>query len=121
MTNDARRIEMTTLGASAAGRLGSTSRGEFEMLAPLAIDLLIMLITCALILLICWACDTDRAEIEAGQSHPDLETVTENASAYRVGWVARSEAHEFLNHRRSGGPRHARPTRRNRPRNHGFR
>ena len=59
------------------------------MLAPLAINLLIMLFTCVILLLFCWAWDTDKAGIEAGQSHPDLETVTENASAGRVEWVAR--------------------------------
>ncbi len=32
--------------------------------------LLTMLITSTIILLICWAYDTDRAEIEAGRSRP---------------------------------------------------
>jgi hypothetical protein len=44
------------------------------MLVPLGLYLLIMLITCTMILLICWAYDTERAEIEAGRSDPaDLE------------------------------------------------
>ena len=38
------------------------------MLAPLAVYLSIMLITCALALLICWAYDNDAAEIAAGSS-----------------------------------------------------
>ena len=74
------------------------------MLTPLAINMLIMLITCALILLICWVFDTDRAEIEAGHSHPAPETATKSASAYRVGRAARREAHEFLDQWRSDGP-----------------
>jgi hypothetical protein len=44
------------------------------MLANLALYLLFILTMCALILLICWAYDTDRAENEAGRSRPaDLE------------------------------------------------
>jgi hypothetical protein len=44
------------------------------MLAPLGFFALIMLSTCTMILLICWAYDTDRAKIEAGRSQPaDLE------------------------------------------------
>ena len=69
MADDARRFEMTASGASAAGRLGSNTRGEIKMLAPSAVDAVIMLITCALVLLICWACDNDSAESAAVQSH----------------------------------------------------
>jgi hypothetical protein len=44
------------------------------MLAPLGFFLLNMVITCTMVLLICWAQDTNRAEIEPRQSHPaDLE------------------------------------------------
>ena len=67
------------------------------MLAPLAVDAAIMLIACALVLLIGWACDKDGAEIEAGQSRRAvLETVTEGGSADRAGRVAHIEAPEFL-------------------------
>jgi hypothetical protein len=67
------------------------------MLAPLAVDAAIMLITCALVLLIGWACDNDRAESEAGQSRRAvLETVTEGGSADRAGRVSHIEAPEFL-------------------------
>ena len=52
MADDARRFEMTASGASAAGPLGSNTRGGIKMLAPLAVDAAIMLITCALVLLI---------------------------------------------------------------------
>jgi hypothetical protein len=46
------------------------------MLAPLGFFLLNMVITCTTVLLICWAHDTNRAKIEAGQSRPaDLEFV----------------------------------------------
>ena len=38
------------------------------MLAPLVVDLWIVLITCTLLLLICWACDTVGHPIEAGGS-----------------------------------------------------
>jgi hypothetical protein len=38
------------------------------MLAPLGLYLLAMLIMCAMVLLICWAYDSYRAEIEAGPS-----------------------------------------------------
>ena len=40
------------------------------MLAPLGFSLLNMLITCAIILLICWAHDTHGAAMEAGRSRP---------------------------------------------------
>jgi hypothetical protein len=44
------------------------------MLAPLGFYLLIVSVACTTILLICWAYDTDKAEIEPGLSHPaDLE------------------------------------------------
>ena len=67
------------------------------MLAPLAVDAVIMLIACAPVLLIGWACHNDRAEIEAGQSRRAvLETVTEGGSADRAGRVAHIEAPEFL-------------------------
>jgi hypothetical protein len=42
------------------------------MLAPLAVFLLILLITCTLALLICWAYDHDGAEIDAGPSRPAI-------------------------------------------------
>jgi hypothetical protein len=88
---------MTASGASAAGRLGSNTRGEIKMLAPSAVDAVIMLITCALVLLICWACDNDRAEIEAGHSHRAvLESVTEGGSADLAGRVVHIEAPESL-------------------------
>jgi hypothetical protein len=49
------------------------------MLAPLGFYLLIMLIACKMILLICWAYDTARAEIEAGRSRPaDSEFVPDS-------------------------------------------
>ncbi len=40
------------------------------MLAHLAVFLLILLITCSVTLLICWAYDNDGSEIEAGPSRP---------------------------------------------------
>jgi hypothetical protein len=109
---------MTASGASAAGRLGSNTRGGIKMLAPLAVDAVIMLIACAPVLLIGWACHNDRAEIEAGQSRRAvLETVTEGGSADRAGRVAQVEAPEFLTIGIPvGSARSTRP--RNRPRNH---
>jgi hypothetical protein len=38
------------------------------MLAPLGFFLLYMLIALSMVLLLCWAYDTDRAEVEAGRS-----------------------------------------------------
>jgi hypothetical protein len=44
------------------------------MLSPLAVSMAVMVITCSMSLLICWAYDIHRAEIEAGRSRPaDLE------------------------------------------------
>jgi hypothetical protein len=60
---------MTASGASTAGRLGSNTRGEIKMLARLAVDGVIIVITCAPFLLVFWACDNDRAESAADQSH----------------------------------------------------
>jgi hypothetical protein len=40
------------------------------MLATLGFSLLNMLITCTMVLLICWVFDTDRADIEADRSRP---------------------------------------------------
>ena len=40
------------------------------MLVHLAVFLLIMLITCTLTLLICWAYDNDGVEIDAGRARP---------------------------------------------------
>ena len=66
------------------------------MLAPLAVDAAIMLITCALGLLICWAYVNDRAEIEAGHcQRAVLDSVTEGDSADRAGRVVHVEAAEF--------------------------
>jgi hypothetical protein len=46
------------------------------MLAPLGLYLVIMLITCTMSLLICWAYDNDSAEIRATRSRPaDPESV----------------------------------------------
>ena len=67
MTDDIRQIEMPP-GASAIGRLESNSRETSEMLAPLSVFLFIMVITCTLTLLICWAYDTVGHQIEAGGS-----------------------------------------------------
>jgi hypothetical protein len=77
--------------------LGANTRGGIKMLAPLAVYAAIILITCALVLLIGWACDNDRAEIEAGQSRRAVqESVTEGGSAGRTGRVSHIEAPEFL-------------------------
>jgi hypothetical protein len=49
------------------------------MLAPLGFYLLMTLIECTMILLLCWAYDTARAEIEAGRSRPaDSEFVLDS-------------------------------------------
>jgi hypothetical protein len=46
------------------------------MLAPLGFFLLNMVITCTMVLMICWAHDTSSAQIEASRSRPvDLELV----------------------------------------------
>ena len=93
MADDARCFEVSASGASAAARLGSNTRGEIEMLAPLALDAVIMLITCALVFRIGWTRDNDRVEIEAGQSRRAvLEIVTEGRSADRAGRFAHIEA-----------------------------
>ena len=39
------------------------------MLAPLAVCLLVLLITCTIALLSCWAYDNDGVEIEAARPH----------------------------------------------------
>jgi hypothetical protein len=68
MTDDAQRIEGPTPGGSAIGRLKNNLRGGFKMLAPLGFYLLNILITCSTILLISWAYDTHRAQIEVGRT-----------------------------------------------------
>jgi hypothetical protein len=40
------------------------------MLAPLGFFLLYMVIVLSMVLLICWAYDTDRAGVEAGRTRP---------------------------------------------------
>ncbi len=51
------------------------------MLATLGFSLLNMLITCTIVLLICWVYDTEKAEIEADRSCPaDLAFVSYTTS-----------------------------------------
>jgi hypothetical protein len=57
----------------------TTHEEAAEMLAPLGLYLVIMLFTCTLSLLICWAYDTDRAEIRSTRSRPaDPESVVDS-------------------------------------------
>jgi hypothetical protein len=74
VTDDFRRIETLTSAHLASATLSQTRGETSEMLAHLAVFLLMMLIACTLALLICWAYDTNQLEIEARQSGPaDLE------------------------------------------------
>jgi hypothetical protein len=70
VTNNVQWIEVSTR-AHPGSAAPSTTRGETPaMLAPLAVFLLILLITCSLTLLIIWAYDKIGADIEAGPSCP---------------------------------------------------
>lgn len=58
------------------------------MLASLSVFLMTVLVACTLTLLLLWACDADRAQIETIQTHQaDRYTVTESASIFRLSWV----------------------------------
>jgi hypothetical protein len=74
VTDDFRRIETLTSAHLPAATLSKIRGESSEMLAHLAVFLLIILIACTLALLICWAYDTNQLEIEARQSGlADLE------------------------------------------------
>jgi hypothetical protein len=70
VTDNAQLIGMPTPAHRPPAARSETPGETSEMLAPLAVYLLILLIACTLSLLIFWAYDTDGTEIEAGRSRP---------------------------------------------------
>jgi hypothetical protein len=62
------------------------------MLAPLAVVMVIMLITCALLLLACWACDTVGHRIEAGKMTATIYVVTSRRGP-AVFWGHEKQSH----------------------------
>ena len=84
------------------------------MLAHLAVFLLIMLITCTLTLLICWAYDNDGVEIDAGRARPAVLAFPDRSHKRRFPPVCatlthppgrrltRSDAGRFRQYRKHG-------------------